>query len=118
MFVCTIPVAAIVTGIGMALAAFLATEFDFKPQSGASYVLLLLLSPGMILGELISPYLHPTGWLDLGGFVIAILGNFIYWFVWIFWFALRSDRRWRRKRRPADDKMVSESPGQPRPEDS
>jgi len=28
----------------------------------------------------------------------ALLGNFIYWFVWIFWFVQWSDRRWRRKR--------------------
>ncbi len=37
-------------------------------------------------------------WVQLGRLFNALLANFAYWFVWIFWFVMWSDRRWRRKR--------------------
>ena len=98
MFVCTIPVAAIATGIGIALALFLAKTFDIKPQSDASYVLLLVLSPGFFLAGLIEPTLPPAGPFDFRGIIMGLLFNFLIYFGLIFYFVLWADRRWRRKR--------------------
>lgn len=92
MFVCSIPVVAIV--------ALMATAVPFVADKRAWgwYVLVVPLSPGWLWPALLaSQQLSPSGfnWDDL---LSALLVNFVYWFVVIFWFVLWFDRRWRRKR--------------------
>jgi hypothetical protein len=98
MFVCTIPVAAIATGVGMAIAVFLANKFDIKAQSDASYVLVLVLSPGLFLAGLIEPSLPPAGPFNFRGIIMGFLFNFLIYFGIFFSFVLWADRRWRLKR--------------------
>jgi hypothetical protein len=91
MFVCSIPVVAIVAGAATAL------PFVVEARSWGWYVLVMPLSPGWLLPALLASQGTPSGfnWDDLFN---ALLANFAYWFVWIFWFVMWSDRRWRRKR--------------------
>jgi hypothetical protein len=90
MFVCSIPVVAIVAGIATAI------PFALEEKGWGWY--LLALSPGWVLSELISPHVPHAGWLDFRALFIAFFGNFVYWFVWIFRFVLRADKRWRQRR--------------------
>jgi hypothetical protein len=100
MFVCSIPVVAIVTGVATAV------PFVFDTRNWGWYVLVVPLSPGWLLPALLASHGNLSGfnWDDLFN---ALLANFIYWFVWIFWFVLWFDRRWRRKR-AAYDEIVSQ----------
>lgn len=95
MFVCTMLVAAVAAYI-----ATLAAFFEAQQQSGLTFVLWLVLSPGWVLSfEVISQYLpHTAGWVDARPFVIAFGINLAYYFTWIFAFAIRSERKWREKR--------------------
>jgi hypothetical protein len=92
MFICSIPVVIVVAVLSTALPAL------FTEKNPLWYLVALVLSPGWLLSALITPSLPPQSFLDLRGLFIAFLANSVYWFTWIFWFVLRSDRRWRQKR--------------------
>ncbi len=92
MLVCSIPVVAIAAGIATAI------PFLLEAKSWGWYLLVLALSPGWLLSVPLAPHGPPPGSLDLGDLLNALIGRFVYWFVWIFWFVLRSDKQWRRKR--------------------
>jgi hypothetical protein len=94
MFLCSIPVVAIVAGAATAV-PFIADE-----RTWGWYVLVVPLSPGWILPALVASEgaLGSHSGFNWDDLFYALLGNFIYWLVWIFWFVLWLDRRWRRKR--------------------
>jgi hypothetical protein len=92
MFVCSIPVVAIVAGV----ATFV--PFMTDKRTWGWYVLVAPLSPGWLMPALHASQQVPPSEFSFDDLFNALLGNFIYWFVWIFWFVLWSDRRWRRKR--------------------
>lgn len=92
MFVCSIPVVAIVAGVAT-LVPFIADK-----RTWGWYVLVVPLSPGWLMPALLASQQVPPSGFNWDDLLSALLGNFIYWFVWIFWFVLWSDRRWRRKR--------------------
>ncbi len=91
MFVCSIPVVAIVAG------AATAVPFVVDTRNWGWYVLVVPLSPGWLVPALLASHGDSPGfnWDDL---LNAFVANFVYWFVWIFGFVLWSDRRLRRKR--------------------
>jgi len=92
MFVCTIPVMAIVARIATAAPLVVGTrDLAMVSAGGAAF-------SGWPLSELIAPYLPPAGWFNFRAMYIAFVSNFVYWFLWIFSFVPRSDKRWRRKR--------------------
>lgn len=91
MFVCSIPIVAIVAGVATAL------PFVVEERSWRWYVLVGPLSPGW-LWPVLRESQRASTWFHFDDLSSALLGNFIYWFVWIFWFVLWSDRRWRRRR--------------------
>ena len=95
MFVCSIPVVAIVAGAATAL--LFVFPYVLQERSWGWYVLVVPLSPGWLWPALLASHGGSSvfNWDNLFN---ASLGNFVYWFVWIFWFVLWSDRRWRRKR--------------------
>lgn len=88
---CSIPVVVIVAG------AATAVPFVVDTRNWGWYVLVVPLSPGWLLPALLASHGGSPGfnWDDL---LNALVGNFVYWSVWIFGFVLWSDRRWRRKR--------------------
>jgi hypothetical protein len=92
MFVCSIPLVAIV-----AIAAT-AVPFMADKRTWGWYVLVVPLSPGWLWPALLASQQVPPSGFNWDDLLSALLGNFIYWFVWIFWFVQWSDRRWRRKR--------------------
>jgi hypothetical protein len=96
MFLCSIPVVAIVAGVATALPFVL--PYVLQERSWGWYVLVVPLSPGWLWPALLASQQAPPSGFNGDDLLSALLGNFIYWFVWIFWFVLWSDRRWRRKR--------------------
>ena len=91
MFVCSIPLVAIVAIVATAL------PFVAGKRTWGWYVLAVPLSPGWLWPALLASHGDSPGF-NYDDLLSALLGNFIYWFVWIFWFVQWSDRRWRRKR--------------------
>jgi hypothetical protein len=92
LFVCSIPVVIVVAILATAAPFFLGQK------DWLWYLVALLLFPGWLLAALIAPLLPPVGFPELRGIYFAFFANCAYWSVWIFWFVLWSDRRWRRKR--------------------
>jgi hypothetical protein len=91
MFVCSIPVVAIVAGVATAI------PFIVEKRSWGWYVLVAPLSPGWLWPALLASHGDSSGF-NYDDLFTALFANFAYWFVWIFWFVLWTDRRWRRKR--------------------
>ena len=92
MFFCTIPVVLIVASAATAIPYLLGQQISLW------YLLALPLSPGWVLARLVTTDLGLGTWHSVDVAFNAFVANFVYWFVWIFWFVLWSDRRWRRKR--------------------
>ena len=96
IFVCTIPAAAIVTGLMTWLFFETASILRLKEGDDFLYLLMLVLSPGGFVVKL----LHgpTTGWDKLDLIFFSFVADFIYYFCLVFGFSIWADRRWRRKR--------------------
>jgi hypothetical protein len=93
MFVCSIPVVAIVAGAATALPFVF--PYVVHERNWGWYMLVAPLSPGWLWPALLASHGDSPGF-NFDDLFRALFGNFVYWFVWIFWFVLWSDRRWPR----------------------
>lgn len=96
MFVCSIPAAAIVTGLAIFLLFEIASILDLKEGTDAAYLLILVLSPGWFVVKLLRWTTTGSDNLDL--IFLTVVADFVYYFFLVFLFALWGDRRWRQKR--------------------
>jgi hypothetical protein len=96
IFVCSIPPAAIVTGIAIWLVFEIASNLGLKEGSDALYLLILVLSPGLYVVKFLRPL--KTGWDPFDLIFFSVVADFVYYFCLVFVFSLWADRRWRRKR--------------------
>jgi len=96
IFVCSIPAAAIVTGIAIWLLFRIASTLGLKEGTDALYLLILVLSPGLYVIKFLRPL--KTGWDSFDSIFFFVVADFVYYFCVVFVFSLWADRRWRRKR--------------------
>ena len=96
IFVCSIPAAAIVTGLATWLFFEISSILGLKEGDDSLYLLMLVLSPAGFVVKLLHP--RTTGWDNLNLLFYSFVADFLYYFCLVFLFSLWADKRWRRKR--------------------